>query len=120
MDKEDRNISTTSGHKTPFSFEAYPSSRAKIPVRRPKLDSTLWVRIPYESEEDYEDVSYIQITYEEVIRSLSIVHERHWVLWVKMGHAPTGLHVDYHDIEWYDFQRIQIHDLVSHGLKPYH
>ena len=61
MDKEDRNISTTSGHKTQFLLEAYPPSRAKIPVRRPKLDSTLWVRIPYESEEDYEDVGYVQI-----------------------------------------------------------
>ena len=59
MDKEDGNISTTSEHKTQFLFEAYLPSRAKIPVRRPKLDPTLWVQIPSESEEDYEDVGYV-------------------------------------------------------------
>ena len=73
MDKEDGNISTTSGHKTQFLFEAYPPSRAKIPVRRPKLDPTLWVQIPSESEEDYEDVGYVQIAYREFIRQM----ERH-------------------------------------------
>ena len=61
MDKEDGNISTTSEHKSQILFEAYPPSRAKIPVRRPKLDPTLWVQIPSESEEDYEDVGYVQI-----------------------------------------------------------
>ena len=60
MDKENGNISTTSGHKTQFLLEAYPPSRAKIPVRRPTLDPTLWVRIPSLSEEDYEEVSYVR------------------------------------------------------------
>ena len=72
--EDDGNISTTSGHKTPFNLEAYPSSRAKIPVRWPKLDPTLWVHIPFESKEDYEDVGYVQIAYREVIRSLSMTN----------------------------------------------
>ena len=74
MDKEDGNISTTSGHKTQFNFEAYPPSRAKILVRQPKLDPTLWVRIPSESEEDSKDVFYVQISYGEVIKSLSMTN----------------------------------------------
>ena len=74
IDKEDWNISTSGGHKTQFNLEAYPLRRAKIPVRRPKLDPTLWVHIPSESEEDYEDVGYVQIAYGEVIRSLSMTN----------------------------------------------
>jgi hypothetical protein len=74
IDKEDRNISTSGGHKTQFNLEAYPPSRAKIPLRRPKLDPTLLVHIPSESEEDYEDVGYVQIAYGEVIRSLSMTN----------------------------------------------
>ena len=74
VDKEDGNISTASGHKAHFDLEAYPPSRAKIPVRWPKLNLTLWVRIPSESEEDYEDVGYVQIAYGEVIRSLSMTN----------------------------------------------
>ena len=74
MDKEDRNISTTSGHKTQFLFKSYPLSRAKIPMRRPKLDPILRVQIPYESEEDYEDVGYVQIAYMEIMRSLSMTN----------------------------------------------
>ena len=74
VDKEDGNISTANGHKTHSNLEAYPPSRAKIPVRQPKLDPTLCVRIPFESKEDYEDVGYVQIAYREVIRSLSMTN----------------------------------------------
>ena len=37
MEKEDGNISTTSGHKTQFNLEAYPSSTAQIPLRWSKV-----------------------------------------------------------------------------------